>query len=278
MKWKRTILLLLFGILLTGLGDVFLTGSGANDADAVFASGSWVDDGAWLFEESEIRQLEEDCASYGDEIGADLVIVTVDQDTNEAGTDYARSYLLENGFGKGSGREGIIFLIDMYQREYTVYEYNKEASGYLLTDYEGDCILDALESPMRSGRYYDAAREFLDCCVYYAGVDLGDNYDSPSSLHAEPAGVNWLICVVIGLAGGALITGILIATRNGDQKPSSGVYMKDGRLEIRHRDDVFINTTVVKRKIETESRSGKGGGGGFSGGKSGGGHGGSRGF
>ena len=109
-------------------------------------------DHAGLFTAQEEEQLTSEARRCAEKIRAELVILTVEEDTGRSGTAYARGYLLENGYGFGDGREGILFLIDMYAREYTVYEYNKEASGYLLTDYEGDRILDALESDMRGGR------------------------------------------------------------------------------------------------------------------------------
>lgn len=246
-------------------------------AAGIWAAEERVIDRAGLFSADECGRLEQRADQYGKEIGADLVIVTVDEDTGQTGREYARSYLLDNGYGCGDGREGILFLIDMYQREYTVYEYNTDASGYLLTDYEGDRILDALEDDMRGGRYYEAAAEFLDSCVYYAGVELGENYESDSDLHAEPKGINWLVCLAVGLAGGAVITGVLVLTRNHDEKPSSHTYMKEKKIHVRNGQDLFLNTTVTKRKIETESNNSSGGGG-FSGGNSGGGHGGSRSF
>ena len=89
-----------------------------------------------------------------------------------------------------------------------------------------------------------------------------------------------LICGLIGLVAGALITGLMILLRNNDGKTDTTIYAPKGAFRIISQDDRYIRTTVTKRKIETSSggSGGGGGGGGFSGGGSGGGHGGSRGF
>lgn len=246
----------------------------------VAAADSFVSDGAGLFTAFEVQALENAAKEKGEQIGADLVIVTTDEYYSEEGTDHARAYLLDNGYGVGEGREGIIFLINinMGKREYTVYEYNDKASGYLLTDYEGDQILDALESDMRDENYYDAAETFLDSCVYYAGVDEGENYPD-SQVHEQESTINWGICIVIGLVGGGILTGVLVASRNNDSKPGPRTYMKGKEIQLRREEDRFIRTTVTKRKIEKESSNDSGGdSGGFSGGDSDGGHGGSRSF
>ncbi len=240
----------------------------------------FMDDGAELFSEEEEAELLNLARSRGWQIGAVLGVVTVSYDTEMKGTSFAREYLLEHGYGYGDGAEGIVFLIDMYQRQYTVYEYNRNASGYLLTDYEGDLILDALESHMRSADYAEAAREFFKDCLMYAYTSLGGNYESSQGLHEQEPSVNWLICGLIGLVAGALITGLMILLRNNDGKTDTTVYAPKGAFRIISQDDRYIRTTVTKRKIETSSggSGGGGGGGGFSGGGSGGGHGGSRGF
>lgn len=242
------------------------------------AADSFVSDGAGLFTAFEVQALENAAKEKGEQIGADLVIVTTDEYYSEEETDHARAYLLDNGYGVEEGREGIIFLINMDKRKYTVYEYNDKASGYLLTDYEGDQILDALESDMRAGNYYDAAETFLDSCVYYAGVDEGENYPD-SQVHEQESTINWGICIVIGLVGGGILTGVLVASRNNDSKPGPRTYMKGKEIQLRREEDRFIRTTVTKRKIEKESSNDSGGdSGGFSGGDSDGGHGGSRSF
>ena len=240
----------------------------------------YVDDQAELFSKSEKESLQKLAAANGRQIGAVLAIATVSHDTGKEGTSYARSYLLDHEYGFGSGKESILFLIDMKKREYTVYEYNKYASGYLLTDYEGDLILDALETPMKAGDYYQAAEDFLNDCRRYAFTTLGGNYQSSGDLHRQEPRVNWLICLLAGLAGGGITTAAVVLLRNQDEKTSAVNYAPKGSFRIVNQENRYLRTTVTKHKIETNSGSShsSGGGGGFSGGGSGGGHGGSRGF
>ena len=166
----------------------------------------------------------------------------------------------------------------MYQRMYTVYEYNGDASGYLLTDFEGDKILDHLESSMRSGNYYNAASLFLEDCKRYALITVGGNYSS-GDLHYSEKKVDMRISILGGMVCGGILTAILIAFHNRNAKTPAVSYSPAGAFRLKVNNDIFIKTTVSTRKIERSSgSSGSSGGRGFSGGGSGGGHGGSRGF
>lgn len=256
-----------------------------------------IDDGAGLFSDDEAEALESDAQDTASELEAGIAIVTRDTSQDETGNSFARDYLLSNDCVYGSGSEGVIFYIDMVNREYTVYEYNEEASGYLLTDYEGDQILDDLSVSMQNGDYYRAAEAFLDDLVYYAGVDEGSNYDtaqynmSGESVHEDTPQISWWLCAIVGLIGSGILTAVLVSSRNNNKRPAATAYEDNGTFRIVGKDDHYLNTTVTRTRIQEPSEySGGHGGGGhgggghggggssFSGGGHGGGHGGSRGF
>ena len=235
---------------------------------------AWADEGhvwdwAEILSEQEEAALEQECQQLSDELEADILIATSTERVSDS-REEARSYILDNGRGYGEGRESILFLINMEERVFTVYEYNTEASGYLLTDDEIDEIIDDVKGEMSAGNYTDACRIFLSQTEYYSGVDFGGNRSQDTDLLDSV----W-VRAAISLVGAAAVIGIMVAVRNKDAKPSGSQYLKEGSRQIHGQRDVFTHTTVVKRKIETSSNSG---GHSSSGGDSGGGHGGSSSF
>ena len=237
-------------------------------------------DYAALFSVAEQASLQQSLQRASQEIGADLAVVTVNWSLDMTQKAYAKQFLLDNGFGIGPGRESVLLLIDMHERLYTIFEYNDEAAGYVLTDDEDDMIRDKMNRYMRKGDYVEAAQIFVDWTVYYAGVDVGGNYDEGSRF-SEGSGknriLNWVIAITVGVLGGAIITFVLVSGRN-DDKPVSATRYQVGNLKVREGRDIFTHTTVVTRKISRDDDSGGSGGGGSSGGTSGGGHGGSSSF
>ena len=242
---------------------------------------SRVYDYAGLFSSSEKSALQDSLDEATGQISADMVVLTVGTDTNKSEKAYAKEFLLNNGFGVGEGRESILFMINMNTRLYTVFEYNTEASGYVLTDDEVDLILADCRSSMKAGRFADAAQKFISSAIYYAGVDVGQNYAEGSRDvdTSPPLLYRWLISLVCGGVVGALLTFFIVAGRNHDEKVSAVVY-GHGPVNILRKQDRFLRTSVVVHHFENSSGSGGGGGGGgfSSGGTSGGGHGGSAGF
>lgn len=228
----------------------------------------YIFDQAGILTEQEETQLETECRALSEKIQADVWIVTSQERADDSKKE-AKEWILEQNRGYGEGKESILFLINMEERVFTVYEYNTEASGYLLTDDEIDEIIAAVKKDMSAGNYLEACETYLDRTEYYSQVDYGENHPEKGEFLDSV----W-IRLLISMGVAAVVIGILVVTRNKDAKPAGAVYLKEGSRRIHRREDFFTHTTVVKRKIETSSSSH----GGSSGGNHGGGHGGSSSF
>ena len=225
-------------------------------------------DEAEILTDQEERELEEECDRLSQKIQADVLIATSSEMASDSKKE-AKEFILDHGRGYGEGKESILFLINMKERIFTVYEYNTEAFGYLLTDDEIDEIIASVKSSMSAGKYGKACEIYLDETEYYSQIDYGENRPEKKEFLDSV----W-VRLLISMGVGAVVIGILVVTRNKDAKPAGSVYLKDGSRKINRREDFFTHTTVVKRKIETSSSSH----GSSSGGNSGGGHGGSSSF
>ncbi|MBP5329293.1 MAG: TPM domain-containing protein, partial [Spirochaetaceae bacterium] len=87
---------------------------------AVFAQGTGkqrVFDQANLFSESQTATLEENLAEFLDRYNMEAVIVTTSDTHGKSAEAYADDFYDENGFGTGSGKDGVLFLIDMDNRK-----------------------------------------------------------------------------------------------------------------------------------------------------------------
>ena len=263
-RWKNK--------LRTGLGLclLFLGLWGGLEIRGFSAADSRVFDSAGILTEEEEEKLDEECGELSEDIQADVLIATSRERAGDSKKE-ARDFILDNKRGYGEGQESILFLINMEERVFTVYEYNEEASGYLLTDDEIDAILASVKSDMSAGNYLEACQTFLDGTEYYSRIDYGENRPEEGNF-LDSVGIRLLISLGVSAA----VIAILVVTRNKDAKPAGTVYLKDGSRRIHSRQDFFTHTTVVKRKIETSSSSSSHSH--SSGGTSGGGHGGSSSF
>ena len=275
-RFGKKLLILVLGIWILSIG---ICGSAKTDQN--------VFDGAEILTDEEITQLEKECDTLSQKIQADVLIATSMENASEPKKE-AKEFILDNERGYGDGKESILFLINMKERVFTVYEYNVEASGYLLTDDEIDKIISSVKTDMSAGDYLEACETYLDKVDYYSQITYGENrpeqdYDysansgTNESADGDTVGGRLLTAMVVS----AVVIVIMVVKRNKDAKPEGAAYLKKGSQKINSREDFFTHTTVVKRRIETNSsRGGSGGGssGSSSGGTSGGGHGGSSSF
>ena len=230
-------------------------------------------DDASLFSSEEILELEQAIQNFQKETKMDFAIVTADDLGGESTRAYADNFYDEHGFGyEGEYGSGALFLIDMDNREYYISTAGSAIGLY--SDDEIDDTLDALYDDMRDGNYGEACRDFvLEARAAVLGVaELKDSYFdreegrfvtvpewkknlSPSHLLAYFATALVISAVVGWIAARKRKTRMTVTGRT---------YMKDGSLDIRFKNDRYINTTVIRRQIPRNNGGGGRSGGGFS--------------
>ena len=78
----------------------------------VYAAGNLVVDQAELFTDGEEAELAASAATLGSQYQMDIVLVTTNDTGGLSARDYADDYFDYNGYGIGSERNGILFLMD----------------------------------------------------------------------------------------------------------------------------------------------------------------------
>jgi len=209
-------------------------------------------DEAGLLSEGRINELEAQLREFRETYQIDLAVVTITDARGMGAFDYAENYYAENGFGAGENRDGGLLLIDMDNREAAIYTYGKLQQH--VSDRKIQKITDAIAGKLAKGEYDDATGLFVPKITGYV----------KSATKIQPIEV----AAIFGIALLVFLAGVLIVRyryrRHG--KKEAYPFRERSTLKLTGQEDIFINTTRTRRRIETNSGSpGRGGGGGSSG-------------
>ena len=183
---------------------------------------------------------------------------------------YSDNFFLDNGYGMGLDRNGILLLISVGDREY-----NESTHGNAIEAFTDYGITNYLEPNflryISNGRddWAGAAEQFItDAGVLLKQARDGNPYDysAPQREHKsfrETAPLAALISAVIGFFSGGIPTGAMKRQMKSVEKEYGAANYARGGLNLRARDDRFLYANVSKTRIQrdTEHRSGGGGGG-----------------
>lgn len=216
-------------------------------------------DDAALFLAGQAANLEKRIADAKNETGLDIAIVTTRETNGKTSEEYADDFYDDAGLGSDSKYSGLLFLIDMDNRE--IYISTSGVAIDLLTDARIDAILDEAYVHMPVGDYYLAATAFLKETVYYIkqGMEEGQyRYDVETGRIIRPTSY-YVMKFVAGLFIGAVIGGIVCLIIKAKYKvkfsKNQYVYKKNGSIRLTREDDVFINQTVIHRRIPEQTSS-----------------------
>lgn len=242
-----------FGALLTALLVLLCT---------ALAAPSRLGDNAGLLTASEQKELVSACDRLSQAYGLDVIIATTNDSRGMELRMYAADLVDYNQFRT----DNIILVIAMDQRQYTCV--TTGAGIALFSDAAIERIYDAMERDMRAGRYAGAMRTFLSCCEQALSHPFADASPRPSPAQASylqrlqsaalyallPAFLlSWLIAY---LMKHAMLTA----------RPQPGAHSYLSGMQLTRRRDLYLYTTSVRHKIQTDNapRGGGHGGGGSS--------------
>jgi len=214
-------------------------------------------DMAELFSEEEAARLETSIAEVKADKEVDIVILTIDHADGKSAKAYADDFYDNGGFGYGGiDGPGILYLIDMDNRRMEI-----STAGTAITyfsDERIEMILDKVYNDVSDGNYYESGKTFIK----YVGLIM--NLPPGEALPNQP--ITWvhvLICLAAALIVGTIIVFVMLlpSLRGGKITVSGNNYFMDSATNVRNRQDIFVNKTVTRRRIETPKNNGGGGGG-----------------
>lgn len=179
----------------------------------------------------------------------DMAIVTINSNPKSSSMAYADDFYDYNNFGKGTNKTGLLFLIDMQNRNMWISTTGDAINIY--TDSRINTILDYTYDKISNEDYNGCAEQFIDKASYFANKGLTGG--------SKVVTVPKMICNSLIFAGLVTIVFICIglATHRKPKKKKEASNYITQPLKLSNKLDTFLDKHVSKVKIETSSSSGE---------------------
>lgn len=212
-------------------------------------------DEANLFTQSEINKLEDQAINLSSDYNIDIVIVTTDDSMGKSSRAFADDFFDYGGFGQGTDKDGILFLIDMDNRE--AYISTSGIGTRYLTDNRIESVLDSVfDNGLSSGDYYGAALGFLKETKLYLEEGIpSDQYNEPEA--DRPKNRLTIMDFIISLLGGSITGGVFYFRSKSNYKTKKQYnpysYRSNSFVEMGTMENKLINSYVTHRIIPSNT-------------------------
>lgn len=216
-------------------------------------------DQAALFTDQEIAEMETKIEEMRDRYNMDFVVVTTYDAEGKSARDYADDYYDYGGFGVGSDYRGVLFLIDMDNREAWIS--TTGAAINILTDGRIDDILDEAYIGLSNEEYGEAAFAFLERADAFMqqGVPEGQYQYDPETgrviKYRSLTLMEILVAVVISLGAGLLCCVVVWRKYRMKSTGEGYPFRQNGKLLLTHNEDRFINKSLSSVIVQSTSSS-----------------------
>lgn len=209
-------------------------------------------DEANLFTVEEVEALKIKADNIVSKHQIDIIIVTIDDAQGKSSRDYADDYYDENGFGFNKTKDGVLFLIDMDNRE-TYISTSGEAIKYL-TDERIDEIIQLInKGGLENGDLYGASLGFLKGSQGYLnmGIPTGQfNKDgdvtSKKSLSAFDS--------IVGVSGGLMSSALFFFRTKSKYKMKNPIkqptYRNNSIVNMDKQENRLFDTALTHKLIQ----------------------------
>ncbi len=242
---------------------------------AAESQGTYVFDEANLLSADEREKLEALSAEITAEYPINIYVATVDDFRNiDSSSIYnaAKQYYLSRGLGFGDGRDGMLLMLSMDDRDYTLIAYGDYATTNL-TDYGRQKLSEEFLDDFRHDDwcggfedYFKVTKEYLHEAKVNRPVD---NYPEEPPDPKKVRSLGAVISLLMGYPASALVCGGMKSKLRSVQAASSAnQYLNAGSVNFSDRSEVFTHTTQVRTPIPRQTREDSGGGSSFGGGGS----------
>ena len=179
------------------------------------------------------------------------------------GSVYETTYQLyhNSGLGYGLGRDGIIVLLSMEERDYAMFVYGEYAE-YAFNEYGREMLEERFLGNFGGNDWYGGISNYLSGCEEFLAKAEADDPVRPS-YWPRIAMMTALSCLAAGIVCYILLRGMK-TVRPGAK---ADAYVAAGGLQLTEQRDQFIHTTVTRTALQKQgsgggsTRSESGGGG-----------------
>lgn len=217
-------------------------------------------DNASLLTDSQEQELEDKLSELADRYDCDVVIVTADTIDGKTPMAYADDYFDYNDYGIGSGRDGVLFLLSMEDRDWWI---STTGEGIdIFTDYGIQFIGGEMLPDLSDGNYYEAFCTFAELSDdFMKQAQDGRPYDTNNKYKTAGDKIKIvLISAGIGIVA-ALIVTLSLKGQLKSVKPNNQAkdYIRQGSMKLTSSRDVFLYKNVDRTVRQSSGSSGSGG-------------------
>ena len=227
-------------------------------ASPALAANRVIDD-ADVLSASDENALEQAIAAVSQEYNFDIIILTKTSIDGRTATYYAADYYDDHGFGLGDTRDGVMVLLvtgaGVGNRDMGIISHGR---GEKIFDLDAIYALEDDVLPyLRQSKYSSGMAQFV-MSVRDRLIDY-----QPGNRAGRVLPVTLIIGLVVGLI---VVFTMKSHMKTARRKNTATSYVREGSFQLSRVQDIYLYTTTVRHKIETESSGGHGGhsgGGGF---------------
>lgn len=228
------------------------------------SKGARVYDQAGLLSSSEITEIEDQLTSLRKSMNFDVVVVTTEEADGKTAQEYADDFFDQGGFGTGLKKNGILFLIDMDNREIAL-----STSGdtiRIFTDRVIDVMLDDSYEGVSQGDYKASVQAFLDDTEYYGakGIQAGQyNYDTETGRVSVYRSIRWYEFLIAFVVSAGVAASVCLGVKHqynmeetkGQTANHNLAYRADSHMVYGTQTDNLVNKHVTSRIIPRNTGS-----------------------
>lgn len=249
------------------------------------AADTKVYDYANLFTLDEVETLEDSAKKLAEAYQMDIGIVTTNNAEGKSAMEYADDFYDNNDYGYGSNADGLLFLIDMDNRE--IYISTCGSGIQYFTDLRISEMLDSTYEYVSNANYYGAATQFLKDVQtnIYKGIPSNQNtvekeysdprvdYNAPSNPHqpfttpagepltARSIGLSAIVAALVASLIAFITRSIVQYSYKHPRYTTPATNPDDLSVHYTEKEDRFVTTHTSRVKIQSNNNGGGGSGG-----------------
>ena len=212
----------------------------------------YVTDEADILTDDEDLQLEEMAETVSKEYGIGVYIVTLDDYQNYGTGDvYEVTYGIyhEYTMGEGEGRDGIMLLLSMYDRDWAMFCYGENCE-YAFNEYGQEQLESVFLDNFGEDDWYGGFADYIGECESYM-----QQAAAGKPVSASPKGPILIMSAFVLFITLLIIGGMWISMNDVAKKTNASNYIS-GSLNLTGKSDTFTHRTETRRRIETSSSGG----------------------
>ena len=245
------------------------------DGNGSTQSGVYVFDHAGLLSSDERARLEALSADITAEFPINVYVVTVDDYlsiNSDSVFEAAEQYYLSRGLGYGPNQDGMLLLLSMADRDYSLIAYGDYALTNL-TDYGRRQISEEFLDDFRDNDWMGGFEDYLRVTREYLTIAKNDRpvdiYPKDPPDPKKVRGLGAVISLIMGFPASLLAcTGMKSKMRSVRAAHAANQYLNASSVNFSDRSEILTNTTQVRTPIPRQEHRDSGGGSSFGGGGS----------